>query len=182
MAEKKKEGESAASGGKKKLFLIIGLVVIVLLAGGGAAFFLMKKSPDAHDTKDAHGTKDGHEGKEAADPAKNVPVPDINQQADIGPQVNIDEFIVNIISGDTAHYVKTSLTLELTNAEVKGEVEKRMPQMRDAILLLIGNKTYEELQDLQGKKQLKAEITSKINSFLKVGKVKAVYFTNFVVQ
>ena len=68
------------------------------------------------------------------------------------------------------------------DAEVKGEVEKRMPQMRDAILLLIGNKTYEELQDLQGKKQLKAEITSKINSFLKVGKVKAVYFTNFVVQ
>ena len=57
-----------------------------------------------------------------------------------------------------------------------------MPQIRDAILLLIGNKTFEELQDLQGKKQLKAEITSKMNSFLKAGKVKAIYITNFVVQ
>ena len=35
---------------------------------------------------------------------------------------------------------------------VKPEVEQRMPQVRDAVLLLIGNKTYEELQDLQGKK------------------------------
>jgi flagellar protein FliL len=168
MAEKKKEADEAPSNSKKKLFIIIGLVVAVLLAGGGtAAFLLLKKEP---------------ENKEAKDPAKQVPVPDLNQQADIGPQVNIEEFIVNIISGDTSHYVKASLTVELTNEEVKGEVEKRMPQVRDAILLLIGNKTFEELQDLQGKKQLKAEITSKINSFLKSGKVKAVYFTNFVVQ
>jgi flagellar FliL protein len=168
MAEKKKEVAEPQSGSKKKLFLIIGLIAVVLLGGGGtAAFLMMKKAPEA---------------KEAKDPAKQVPVPDLNQQADIGPQVNIEEFIVNIISGDTPHYVKASLTVELTNPEVKAEVEKRMPQMRDAILLLIGNKTFEELQDLQGKKQLKAELTSKINSFLKTGKVKAVYFTNFVVQ
>jgi flagellar FliL protein len=168
MAEKKKEIPEASGGGKKKLLLIIGLIAFVLLAGAGTAtFFLLKKAPEPKETKD---------------PAKHVPVPDLNQQADIGPQVNIDEFIVNIVSGDTAHYVKASLTVELTNEEVKGEVEKRMPQMRDAILLLIGNKTFEELQDLQGKKQLKAELTSKINSFLKTGKVKAVYFTNFVVQ
>ncbi len=167
MAEKK-DAAAPQSGSKKKLFIIIGIVAFLLLAGGGAAtFFLLKKEP---------------EPKEAKDPAKQVPVLDLSQQADIGPQVNIEEFIVNIISGDTAHYVKASLTVELTNEEVKGEVEKRMPQMRDAILLLISNKTVEELQDMQGKKQLKAELTSKINSFLKSGKVKAVYFTNFVVQ
>lgn len=96
--------------------------------------------------------------------------------------VNIEEFIVNIISGDAAHYVKASITVELTNEAVQGEVQQRMPQMRDAILLLISNKTYEELQDLQGKKQLKAELLSKINTFLQTGKVISIYFTNFVVQ
>jgi flagellar protein FliL len=166
MAEKK-EVAPPQGGNKKKLFIIIGLVVVVLLAGIGAAVFLLNKKPDPQENKD---------------PAQSVPVPDLNLQADIGPQVNIEEFIVNIISGDTAHYVKASMTVELTNEEVKGEVEKRMPQIRDAILLLIGNKTYEELQDLQGKKQLKAELISKLNTFLKAGKVKAVYFTNFVVQ
>lgn len=167
MAEKK-EAPQEKGGNKKKLFLIIGAAVLVLLIGiGTAAIFLTKKAPEP-------------EVKE--DPAKQVPVPELNQLADVGPMVDIEEFIVNIISGDAAHYVKASLTIELTNEQGKAEAEKRMPQMRDSILLLVGNKTFEELQDLQGKKQLKAEITSKINSFLKAGKVKDVYFTNFVVQ
>lgn len=96
--------------------------------------------------------------------------------------VDIAEFIVNIISEDNSHYVKVALTLELDAEPTKEEATKRMPQIRDAILLLIGNKTYEELHDLQGKRQLKAEILSKINSFLQTGKVQSIYFTDFVVQ
>ena len=168
MAEKKEAGVEK-SGSKKKLFIIIGAVVVVLLIGGGFGtwWFLLRDKPDAKDEKD---------------PAQQVTVPVVGQQATIGPMVNIEEFIVNIISGDAAHYVKASLTVELTNELVKTEVEQRMPQMRDAILLLISNKTYEELQDLQGKKQLKAELLSTINSFLQTGKVVSIYFTNFVVQ
>ncbi len=159
--------EEKEGGSKKKLFIIIGIVVLVLLiGGGGAAWFFLKKDPAP---------------PQPENPAQQVPVPDL-EQTTIGPMVNIEEFIVNIISGDSAHYVKASLTVELTNENVQIEVENRMPQMRDAILLLIGNKTYEELQDLQGKKQLKAELMSKINSFLQTGKVKSIYFTNFVVQ
>ena len=168
MAEKK-EPEIEKSGSKKKLFIIIGAVLVVLLIGGGFGtwWFLLREKPVA---------------KEDKDPAKQVTVPAIGQPGAIGPMVNIDEFIVNIISGDAAHYVKASLTVEVTNDQVKAEVEQRMPQMRDAILLLISNKTYEELQDLQGKKQLKAELLSTVNSFLQTGQVVSIYFTNFVVQ
>ena len=167
MAEKK-EAPAEKAGSKKKLFIIIGIVVLVLLIGGGVgAWFLLREKPVDGETKT---------------PGQQVPVPNLNQQAQIGPMVNVDEFIVNIISGDAAHYVKASLTFELTNEQVKAEVEQRMPQMRDAVLLLISNKTYEELQDLQGKKQLKAELTTKINSFLQTGQVAAIFFTNFVVQ
>ena len=166
MAEKKEE--VGDGGNKKKLFLIIGVIVLILLiAGCFGAWFFLKEKPAPVDENN---------------PAQNVPVPALDQQSQIGPMVNIDEFVVNIISGDAAHYVKASLTVELTNEEVTLEVEQRMPQMRDAVLLLISNKTYEELQDLQGKKQLKAELTSKINSFLRTGKVTSIYFTNFVVQ
>lgn len=166
MAEKKDETEK--SGSKKKLFIIIGVIVLVLLIGGGvAAYFILTKEAPV---------------PEEEDPGLGVPVPELTQSGEIGPMVDIEEFIVNIISADSNHYVKASLTVELTNEEVREEVEKRMPQMRDAILLLLGNKTYEELQDLQGKRQLKAELTSKINSFLRAGKVKSIYFTNFVVQ
>jgi len=167
MAEKK-EATTKKADGKKKLFIILAVVILILLLGGGfGAWYFMKGKSDSEEKKD---------------PAQQVPVPALAQQAQIGPMVNIDEFIVNIISGEAAHYVKASLTVELTNDQVKTEVEQRMPQVRDAILLLIGNKTYEELQDLQGKKQLKAELLEKINSFLQTGKVASIYFTNFVVQ
>ncbi|GAB6192667.1 flagellar basal body-associated FliL family protein [Desulfocastanea catecholica] len=168
MAEKK-DAPGGSDGNNKKLFFIIGAAVLVLLllGGGFAAWYLLQEKPAAENAKN---------------PAQQVPVPALNQQAQIGPMVNIDEFVVNIISGDVAHYVKASFTVELTNIEVQAEVEQRMPQMRDAILLLISSKTYEELQDLQGKKQLKAELTGKMNSFLQTGKVTSIYFTNFVVQ
>ena len=168
MAEKKEE-QTEKSGGKKKLLIIIGAVVLVLLIGGGVGgyFLFFKKEEPPPEEKD---------------PGHKVPVPAINKEAAVGPMVNIEEFIVNIISADTPHYVKASLTVELTEEAAKAEVEQRMPQVRDAVLLLIGNKTYDELQDLQGKKQLKAELINKINSFLVTGKVKSIYFTNFVVQ
>lgn len=165
MAQKKEAVEK--EGSKKKLFIIIAAVVVVLLAGGIGAWYFLKSKPPAPAEQD---------------PGQNVPVPALKQQSQIGPMVNIEEFVVNIISGDTAHYVKASITVELTNEAVQSEVEQRMPQIRDAVLLLISNKTYEELQDLQGKKQLKAELLSKLNSFLQAGKVVSIYFTNFVVQ
>ena len=167
MAEK--NTETVKSGGDwKKPFIIISLIVLVLLIGAGVAgFFLYKKQAPHPEEKSS---------------VSNVQVPEQLQSADIGPMVDIAEFIVNIISADSNHYVKASFTLELTNEQSREELEKRMPQTRDAILLLLGNKTYEELQDLQGKKQLKAELMTKITYSEQSGKVKSIYFTNFVVQ
>lgn len=169
MAENKEAAteEKDSGGSKKKLIIIIAAAVLVLLiAGVGAVLLLGKKdSPPA-----------------GQDPAKNVPVPELSQSTQIGPMLKIEEFIVNIISEENNHYVKAAITLELSNEIVLEEATARTPQIRDAILLLVGNKTFEELSDLQGKKQLKAELTSKINGFLQSGKVRAMYFTDFVVQ
>jgi flagellar FliL protein len=185
MAEKKEEKkEDGAGKSKKKLFIIIGaaVLVVLILAGIGGYFFL-KKSPSTAEQPAGHEAA----GKEAAGghgegASGEVPVPGAGPKIEMGPMVKIDEFIVNIISEEGSHYVKTSMSIEMTNTAVVDEVTTRMPQIRDAMLLLIGNKTFEELQDLQGKKQLKAEITSKINSFLQTGQVKSIYFTDFVVQ
>lgn len=169
MAENKDtEVQSEGGGKKKKLIIIIAAAVILLLGAGAAVYFLFLKKPPEEE-------KPQNKQVEMVQPAA-------QEEADIGPMVDIKEFIVNIISEDDAHYVKASLTLELNNEAVLEEANKRMPQIRDAVLLLIGNKTFEELQDLQGKNQIKAEIKSRVNSFLRTGHVKNVYLTDFVVQ
>jgi flagellar protein FliL len=173
MAEKKADKpEEPKKGGKKKLIVVIVAVLVLLLAGGGAGYYFLVLKPKQEEMK----RKQEEESKAAA---LIKPVP---EDAKIGPMVEIKEFVVNIIGSETAHYVKASLSLELDKDTTMDEVSKRMPQIRDAILLLIGNKTFEELQDIQGKNQVKAELKSKINSFLKTGKVNNVYLTDFVVQ
>jgi len=171
MAEKEEKKDEPKKGGKKKLIIIIAAALVVLLAAGGGYFFLVHK-PKQEEMK----RKQEEESKAAA---LIRPVP---EEAKIGPMVEIKEFVVNIIGEDTPHYVKASLSLELDKETTLEEVNKRMPQIRDAILLLIGNKTFEELQDIQGKNQVKAELKSKINAFLKTGKINNIYLTDFVVQ
>jgi len=169
MAEKEENDVQAeGTGGKKKLIIIIAAGLILLLGVGAAVYFLFLKKPPPEE-------KVKNEQVEMVQPP-------VDGEGAIGPMVDINEFIVNIISEEGTHYVKASLTLEMSNEAVLEEADKRMAQIRDAVLLLIGNKTFEELQDLQGKKQLKAELKSKINSFLKTGRIKSVYLTDFVVQ
>ena len=153
------------------MYIIVAAALILLLAGGGSAYYFLVFKPQQEELRK----------KEEASKAESLirPVP---EEANIGPMVEIKEFVVNIIGADATHYVKASLSLELDREQTKDEVNKRMPQIRDAILLLIGNKTFEELQDIQGKNQVKAELKNKINSFLKTGKVNNVYLTDFVVQ
>ncbi|MGB3212277.1 MAG: hypothetical protein WBB19_16365 [Desulforhopalus sp.] len=118
MAEKKKKDDveverasakkNERSGAKKKFYNIIVAVVLILLLGGGfVTWFFLKEKPVPEEVKD---------------PGQQVPMPAIGQQSQIGPMVNIEEFIGNIISGDAAHYVKASITVELTKEAVKIEV------------------------------------------------------------
>lgn len=163
MAEKEKKPEG--KGGKKKLLLLIVAIALLLGAGGAAYWFLVVKKSQEGDPSKAASLLSPPPG-----------------QVQIGPMVEVREFIVNIIGVDTPHYVKAALVLELDREATLDEVNRRMPQIRDAILLLIGNKTFEELQDIQGKNQVKAEVKAKINSFLVTGRVDNVYLTDFVVQ
>lgn len=156
--------EKPQEGGKSKKTLIIIIAVVILLIGAGVGAFLFfggeeeKLSPE----------------QEQAELEK--------QAQQVGPMVNIDSFIVNILDDQESRYLKAALTLEVTSEEASMELTQRLPQIKDAILLLVGNKTFSELNDLEGKMQLRAELINKVNGILLKGKVKSIYFTDFVVQ
>lgn len=158
-AEQPEEGGKS----KKKLIIIIVAVLVLLIGAGVGAFLFMGGEED----------KISPEEEQAA----------MEMQAkQVGPMVNIESFIVNILDDQESRYLKAAITLEVANEEVSIELKQRMAQVKDSILLLIGNKTFSELNDLQGKMQLRAELLNKVNSILLKGKVKRIYFTDFVVQ
>ncbi len=165
MAKKEEAEESEEGGGsKKKLIIIIAAVLILLIGGGAGYFFLM-----------------GGEEEEKISPEEEQA--ELEKQAkQVGPMVSIDSFIINIMDDEESRYLKASITVEVDSEETSMELNQRMPQLKDAILLLIGSKTFGEVSDLQGKIQLKAELINKVNSILPKGKVKRIYFTDFVVQ
>ncbi len=160
----KDEKPEAEGGGKSKMMLFVGIGVVVLLIAVGVAAYLL-------------GTRSAQNAASAE-----VEVEETEQPEGVGPMVDIQDFIINILDKNETRYLKASMTLELDNLETVTEVNERMPQIRDSILLLVGNKTFAELNDLQGKLQLRAEIMVRLNKLLKKGKVKGIYFTEFVVQ
>ena len=168
MAEKENANEQEKPSKKSPLLLIIAGVLAVLLIGGGVTAFLLLN-------REKPSTAEGGPGPE------NPPVSSRSSDL-VGPMVDIEPFIVNILDPDGTRYLKAAITIEVLDEKKSAAVKQRMPQVRDAILLLMGNKTFNELSDLQGKLQLRSELLDRLNEILGKDSVQKIYFTDFVVQ
>jgi len=163
-----KEGQEAQEGEAKKglpLNMIIIGILVVCLAGGG--FYAWKSGLISKLT-----------GKTEAATEKKIET----GKSETGAMFELESFIVNLSGGSGNNYLKIKINLEINKEELKTELEKRLPQFRDAILSLLSSKTYTEVKTLEGKAQIRAEIMTTLNQYLKTGKVTNVYFSDFIVQ
>jgi flagellar protein FliL len=101
---------------------------------------------------------------------------------DMGPIYPLETFIVNLADERGKKYLKTRLELELGGAEVVPEIDRRLPQFRDTILTILSSKSFEDVRQLEGKYQLRAEIMAMLNQYLSSGEITNIYFTEFIVQ
>ncbi|QEM69878.1 flagellar basal body protein FliL [Geobacter sp. FeAm09] len=171
--------ETEGGGGNKKLFIIIGAAVAVAVILGAVVFMLGGKGDKKDKGKDeakvegkaetkAEGAKGGEAGGKEGAAASNI--------------YPLEPFIVNIYDGQELRYLKVKVEMEMVGVGVKAEIDARLAPIRDSILVLLSAKTLQDVQDVQGKNQLKEEILGAINKVLPPGKVAKIYFTDFVVQ
>lgn len=173
--------EQPEGGSKKKLFIIIGAAVGVAVVLAIVFFMMMGKGGKKEAGKEggeakteakaeagAHGGAAPKEGAAGAAAAANI--------------FPLEPFIVNIYDGQELRYLKVKVELEMSGAGVKAELDGRLAAIRDAILVLLSTKTLRDIQDVQGKNQLKDEILAAINKIIPPGKIAKIYFTDFVVQ
>jgi flagellar FliL protein len=105
-----------------------------------------------------------------------------NQVAAPGVMFDLDPFIVNLADTPDVRYLKLTLKLDVESEAVVAELSARVPQIRDAVLVLLSSKDVNAVRTTQGKLQLRDEITQRVNGLLKKSGVRSAYFTEFVVQ
>ncbi|MFK8137634.1 MAG: flagellar basal body-associated protein FliL [Bdellovibrionales bacterium] len=175
MAEEK-EGEGAASGGsssgggqKSTPYIILVIVNMLVIIGFAVMVYMDKKAEESKP-----GMDDVVAGEQQAMEAEAL-----SEEEFIGKLVPLETFLVNLAGTRGGKLMKINMSLEVGNDEVQGEIEKRKPQIRDIILILLSSKTYDQVSTREGKDFLRDEIKNTVNSFLTKGKVKRVLFTEF---
>ncbi len=167
MAKEDQAGTEEPAGSKKTLFIIIGAVVAALLVI--VVVVMMMGKGDKKAKKD---------GEEAAKPQATAE----GAAAGVSTSYSLEPFIVNIYDGQELRYLKIKVDLEMANAAVKPDLDANLAAIRDAIIVVLTSKTLQDIQDVQGKNQLRDDILNAVSKVVAQGKVTKVYFTDFVVQ
>lgn len=168
MAEKDEALDlDAKEGSSNKKIIIFAVVGALLLVGitAGVMWFLLggEKTP---------------EGEEAAVQEE------VKKTAHYLP---LKTMVVNFGSGGPARFLQVDLQVMAHSEEALTLVEENMPAIRNEILLLLGNQSYEQVNTREGKEALRQQIVERINTFLsqQLGEeqtIETVYFTSFVMQ
>jgi flagellar FliL protein len=160
------------------LFIIIGAAVAVLLVL--VVVFMMMGKGDKKESKEGEGAKTeaAAGGSQAGAPAGGAE----GGAAGAATIFALEPFIVNIYDGQELRYLKVKVEMEMASPAVKPELDGRLAAMRDAILVVLTSKTLQDIQDIQGKNQLREEILTAVSKIVAQGKVIKIYFTDFVIQ
>lgn len=86
------------------------------------------------------------------------------------------------LDGVPKRIIRAVISLEMMDAKGFEEVVRLGAQPRDEIVRLFNRKRFDDVESIQGKLNLKDEISTIVNNELKHGSVKDVYFNEFVVQ
>ena len=195
MAEKEKEhpAEEVVEGGEKKksgnmLLIIIIVVLVLILVIGGVVVAMMSGNHDA-EAEASSGTKkeaSAHEDAKEAPAEEDHAAEGDDHGAEGGTEAGLmfplETFTVNLLSESGRRYLKVEMTMEMEGEELSPELEEKKPIFRDVIIRQLSSKSLEEISTLQGKEKLKEGMVTELNKRLKDGKIKNIYFTDFVVQ
>lgn len=162
------EEEVAVPDGKGKSSKVVPMliavnVIVVLCVGGYFALRGMSGGGAA-----AEGAGEKAEGEVATD--------------DVGPMHKIKGLVVNLNDPAGDRYLRASIEIELTGEKMLADFAARESRIRDQIITFLSSLRYAQTQGARGKEEIRKGITAQVNASLKNGKVRGVYFTEFVVQ
>ncbi len=125
---------------KKWLLIILVAVVVLALAAAGALWYVAKQRSASLD-------EDGVE--QAAEPAEPKTPPAF---------LPLDNMVVNLADPGGDRFAQMGITLELADAKTAEKVKTYMPSIRSGVLMLLSQRTSDELLSREGKEKLAADV------------------------
>lgn len=184
-AESATATEPPKAKGKGKLMLVLGLVGGIVLAGGGAGgvwFYMNKK---------------GH-------PAGEEPAAAVEPERAASTYLALENLICNLADAGGERVVQIGMTLELQDEKSAAQVKALMPVVRSKMLMLVTQRTADELLKRDGKEKLANDVVVEVSRVLgfevepprskgaddeaptrkkkSAGPVRGVLFSSFIVQ
>ena len=154
------------------MLIIIFVVGVVILGAVGGGFYLMWNKLNAGDAAVEAPQP------QAAQPAATAAAP----SSAVGPIYPLDAFIVNLADEGGKRFLRINLNLEYSPRAGEKDIEKHLPQIKDAVLMLLPTKTQQELASVEGKTTLRKELIDELNKLFGWSIVTNIYFTEFVIQ
>lgn len=142
-SETAEAGEGAKPAKSKKMLIIILAAVLVLVLGGGGAFFyISKQRAAAAEEEEGSAPKSSAQSKPKAAPA----------------YLPLENMVVNLADPGGERVAQVGITLEVVDAHASDTVKAYLPTIRSGILMLISQRTADELLKPEGKQQLAKDI------------------------
>jgi len=152
----------------KLLIIAVGVLCLLVLGMGGGMFMIYTKLAGMS------GQPANPEADKTADKAK---------AEEPGKMVSLDTFIVNLADPGGNRYLRVTMDLEVVGGKpAEDEMAKRVPQLRDAVLMILPTKRFADISTTDGKTAMREELTGAINELLATAKVARIYFKEFVIQ
>ena len=155
----------------KLVIIVMGLLVLLMVAIGGGLFMMWSKVSALNQVVNPPSQEESQEA-----------IKEESEEPKIGLVFPLDSFIANLADPGGNRFLRATMELELKNDDLTKEMEKRLPQIRDCILMVLPTRTYQDIQTVEGKIALRTEIIAKLNVLLKKEAISNIYFTEFVTQ
>tara|TARA_B100000749_G_scaffold280894_1_gene280479 strand:- start:30667 stop:31197 length:531 start_codon:yes stop_codon:yes gene_type:complete len=167
--EQQEAQPKAGQGQKPILFIILTVFNMLVVAGIGVMLFMNQTKQDQEPKIDDVIKGEAQAQKEEA----------ANEDF-IGKLIPLETFLVNLSGSRGRKLAKINMELEVNNDDVQEEIDKLKPKIRDIIIIILSSKSYAQVSTKDGKDTLRTEIRDQVNLFLTKGRIKRVYFTEFI--
>lgn len=139
---------NAPAPGKSKKLIVIGALVALLVVAVAAVLLVMSNKSHG----DVYGDEDS--GKKVALVPTFLP---------------LENMVVNLADPGGDRFAQIGITLELQDEATSVVVKQYMPSIRNGVLMLVSQRTADELLLREGKEQLAAEILREVTRPLGAG-------------